>query len=76
MNNPDKYKSVMDNGKKLYSNQGNVCKDIMDLIDYYTQNGDSDSFMDKKITVDYSRCGLWIWGDKLIYWFDNAYYAV
>jgi hypothetical protein len=60
MNNPDKYKSVMDNGKKLYSNQGNVCKDIMDLIDYYTQNGDSDSFMDKKITVDYSRCGLWI----------------
>ena len=60
MNNPDKYKSVMDNGKKLYSNQGNVCKDVMDLIDYYTQNGDSDSFMDKKITVDYSRCGLWI----------------
>lgn len=32
----------------------------MDLIDYYTQNSDSDSFMDKKITVDYSRCGLWI----------------
>ena len=60
MNNPDKYKSVMDNGKKLYSNRGNVCKDIMDLIDYYTQNSDSDSFMDKKITVDYSRCGLWI----------------
>lgn len=60
MNNPDKYKSVMDNGKKLYSNQGNVCKDIMDLIDYYTQNGDTDSFMDKKIMVDYSRCGLWI----------------
>ncbi len=60
MNNPDKYESVMDNGKKLYSNQGNVCKDIMDLIDYYTQNGKSDSFMDKKIIADYSRCGLWI----------------
>lgn len=59
-NNPDMYQSIMDKGSKLYSNSGNVCRDIADIIDYYTQQGESADYKSKKIDVDYGVCDMWI----------------
>lgn len=43
----------MNAAKSLFGNQENVCKDIMDAIDYYTGYGTRNSFLSKRLIPRY-----------------------
>ena len=59
MNHSEEYESILQKGRDTFSNQGNVCKDIMDAIDYYTQGGTEKSFMSKKLEPEYRMFNMW-----------------
>lgn len=60
MSDSQQYKDIINNGKNLFSNRGNVCKDIIDLVEYYTQDGTNDDFQSKKIEKNCSMSDMWI----------------
>lgn len=53
------YDSILQKGKLLFSNQGSCCKDILDAIEYYTNQGTSCDFLSKKVESKYSPCSMW-----------------
>ena len=59
MNHSKEYESILQKGRDTFSNQGNVCRDIMDAIDYYTQGGTEKSFMSKKLEPEYRMFNMW-----------------
>lgn len=59
MNHSEEYEDILQKGRDTFSNQGNVCKDIMDAIDYYTQGGTEDSFMSRKLESEYRAFNMW-----------------
>ena len=59
MNHSEEYEDILQKGRDTFSNQGNVCKDIMDAIDYYTQGGTKDSFMSRKLESEYRAFNMW-----------------
>ena len=59
MNHSEEYEDILQKGRDTFSNQGNVCKDIMDAIDYYTQEGTEDGFMSKKLESEYRAFNMW-----------------
>lgn len=59
MNHSEEYEDVLQKGRDTFSNQGNVCKDIMDAIDYYTQEGTEDGFMSRKLESEYRAFNMW-----------------
>lgn len=59
MNHSEEYEDILQKGKDTFSNQGNVCKDIMNAIDYYTQGGTEDSFMSRKLESEYRAFNMW-----------------
>lgn len=61
MHSPESYQSIHENGKRLFSNIGHCCSDILDAIEYFTMT-DSDnpsSFLAKRVVSRYSICSLW-----------------
>lgn len=44
---------------EVFSNQGQCCNDILNAIDYYTQTGTDDSFMNKKLSPQYTPRSMW-----------------
>lgn len=61
LSSPDDYRSVLKNGKLLFSNAGHCCSDIMDAIEYYTSSDAnvSKAFLDKRLSSKYSICSMW-----------------
>lgn len=61
LHSPEFRKKILDKGKKVFSNAGNCCKDILNAIEYYTapNSPKSMSFMDKKLSSKYSDCSMW-----------------
>ena len=58
--NVEYYRTVLDKGEGVFSNQGHVCKDIMDAIEYYTNRSKAGcDFLGKKLTQKYTTCSLW-----------------
>lgn len=63
--NPSYYHSILEKGSQFFSNQGSVCKDIMDAIEYYTEAANNSNkktdyrFLSKKVTQKYATCSLW-----------------
>lgn len=58
--NSEYYHAILAKGDHLFSNQGQVCKDIMDAIEYYTTDKKTDcDFLSKKLTQKYTTCSLW-----------------
>lgn len=57
--NPDFYAAAQAKFSDIFSNQGNVCKDILDAIDYYTQEKTDCDFMNKKLSSKYTTCSMW-----------------
>lgn len=63
--NPSYYHSILEKGSQFFSNQGFVCKDIMDAIEYYTEAANNSNkktdyrFLSKKVTQKYATCSLW-----------------
>lgn len=53
------YCSILEKRKYFFSNQGFVCRDIMDAIEYYTAKKPNRSFLSKKLTSKYASCSLW-----------------
>lgn len=54
------YKAVLAKGDHVFSNQGHVCKDIIDAIEYYTTDPKTDcDFLSKKLMPKYTTCSLW-----------------
>ncbi len=53
------YEKNLKKGEDVISNQGNCCKDIMDAIDYFTQNKDCNEFLNKKVNSKYRICSMW-----------------
>lgn len=56
---PSFYCSILEKGAPYFSNQGHVCKDIMDAIEYFTNKHTECSFLSKKVTPKYATCSLW-----------------
>ena len=61
MMSPEKFKSIRENGSKIFSNHGHCCSDIMDAIEYFTTDNPkiSLSFLDKRLSSRYSICSMW-----------------
>lgn len=57
--NPSYYHSILQKGSQFFSNQGHVCQDIMDAIEYFTNKKADNSFLSKKLTSKYATCSLW-----------------
>ncbi len=53
------YHSILQKGRQFFSNQGHVCQDIMDAIEYFTNKKTDDSFLSKRLTSKYAACSLW-----------------
>lgn len=61
LHSPEDYRSILENGKLLFSNAKHCCSDIMDAIEYYTSsdaNG-SKAFLSKRLSSKYSICSMW-----------------
>jgi CDP-glycerol glycerophosphotransferase (TagB/SpsB family) len=64
MNNPEQFADILEKGKNNFSNQGCVCRDIMDAIEYYAfgkeaENGEELPFMKRKLKQRYETFSLW-----------------
>ena len=59
LNHTAKYDDILNRGRLTFSNQGHVCKDILDAIEYYTQNGTTDNFFSKKLKSKYRFIDMW-----------------
>ena len=59
LNHTAKYDDILNRGRLTFSNQGHVCKDILDAIEYYTQNGTTDNFLAKKLKSNYRFIDMW-----------------
>ena len=58
--NAEYYYAALAKGEHAFSNQGHVCKDIMDAIEYYTNRSKINcDFLSKKLTQKYTTCSLW-----------------
>lgn len=53
------YNTILEKGNVVFSNQGNVCKDIMDAIEYFTNQKTDCGFLSKKLTSKYAACSMW-----------------
>ena len=53
------YNAILEKGNVVFSNQGNVCKDIMDAIEYFTNKKADCDFLSKKLTSKYAICSMW-----------------
>ena len=53
------YDSILQKGNHVFSNQGSCCKDILDAIEYYTNQGTNCDFLSKKIASKYTPCSMW-----------------
>ena len=60
ISSPDYYHAVLEKGTSFFSNQGQVCEDIMDAIEYYTGKKTDCSFLSKKLASKYATCSMWI----------------
>ncbi len=56
LNNKMDFSDKLEMGRSIFGNRGNVCKDILDMIEYYTGRGDCDDFMKHKLLPDYLPC--------------------
>ena len=56
---PSSYDFILQKGKQVFSNQGSCCKDILDAIEYYTNQGTDCHFLSKKVTSKYTPCSMW-----------------
>lgn len=62
LQSPEKFKSCLDNGKSVFSNSGNVCRDILDAIEYYTSPEPKHKdypFLEKRLSSTYALCSMW-----------------
>ncbi len=59
INNADDYREIMERGRQTFSNAGNVCTDIMDAVDYYTQDKPEAGFVKKKLESRYRIFDMW-----------------
>ena len=59
INNADDYREIMERGRQIFSNAGNVCTDIMDAVDYYTQDKPEAGFVKKKLESRYRIFDMW-----------------
>jgi hypothetical protein len=71
VSDPSYYHSVLEKGGQFFSNQGSVCTDILDAIEYFAfgkkqafEQGDTTgktgcNFFSKKLTSKYATCSLW-----------------
>lgn len=65
ISDPSYYHSILEKGSPFFSNQGSVCTDIMDAIEYYAfgqkeKKKETDcGFLSKKLSSDYATCSLW-----------------
>lgn len=71
VSDPSYYHSVLEKGGQFFSNQGSVCTDILDAIEYFAfgkkhalGQGDTTgktgcNFFSKKLTSKYATCSLW-----------------
>ena len=59
-NDPSCYDSILQKGDCVFSNQGHVCADILDAIEYYAfgENTSCD-FLSKKLASKYAICSMW-----------------
>ncbi|MSS63853.1 hypothetical protein FYJ58_08180 [Lachnospiraceae bacterium WCA-693-APC-MOT-I] len=53
------YDEVLEKGKSTFSNRGNCCKEILDAIEYYTNQKTDCDFLSKKLTSKYTICSMW-----------------
>lgn len=51
-----KYDHILDYGKNLFGNRGNVCSMIMDAVDYYLGYGEKTEFLSYRQTPYYLPC--------------------
>ncbi len=58
-NNPFCYDEVLKKGEFLFSNQGHVCEDILDAIEYFTYQKTDCGFLRKQLTPKYTTCSMW-----------------
>ena len=49
---------VLQYGRDIFDNRGNVCRDIMDAIDYYLGYSDNNEFMEKKLVPNYAPLSM------------------
>ena len=59
INNICSYRDIMERGKRIFSNTGHVCSDIMDAVDYYTQDKPEAGFAKKKLASRYRIFDMW-----------------
>ncbi len=65
ISDPAYYHSILDKSSHFFSNQGSVCTDIMDAIEYYAFEPKSNTektdygFLNKKLVSKYAICSLW-----------------
>lgn len=63
ISNPGQYSNVLEKGRQVFSNIGNCCTDILDAIEYFTdQEHPSDlkpDFLKKKLHSKYAVCSFW-----------------
>ena len=53
MNHSVDIQKLLDRKSNMYSNIGTSSSDIMDAIDYFTNNGESDAFLEKEVQEPY-----------------------
>lgn len=57
---PSCYEATLQKGDCIFSNQGHVCDDILDAIEYYAFNKKTDcAFLSKKLASKYTICSMW-----------------
>ncbi len=59
-NDPSCYDATLQKGNCIFSNQGHVCEDILDAIEYYAFDKTAAcAFLSKKLTSKYTICSMW-----------------
>lgn len=59
-NDPSCYGATLQKGDCIFSNQGHVCDDILDAIEYYAFGKKTDcAFLSKKLAPKYTICSMW-----------------
>lgn len=53
------YDSILEKGRLVFSNQGHCCSDILDAVEYYTNQKTESKFLRKKLTSKYTMCSMW-----------------
>lgn len=58
-NDPSCYDAILQKKEFIFSNQGHVCEDILDAIEYFTNQKTDCAFLNKQLKSKYAICSMW-----------------